>query len=108
MSSSVTRSAGQLSLQAGSTTGAGASLDNGGACANHTVVTVASAGITAGAVQLQGSIDNQNWVNLGSPITLTASAVQTASVSGAPFPFIRANVSTNLTGGTVSASVASA
>lgn len=101
------RTPGQLSLPAGSTTGAGTALDNNGSCANHTLVTVASAGVAAGAVQLQGSIDNVNWANLGSPVTLTASTVQTASVVAA-FQFVRANVSTTVTGGTVAAWVASA
>ena|SRR6185312_358626 len=109
MSNYATRTYPQLSLPAGSTTGAGPSvLDNGGAAANHTLVTIASAGVSAGAVQLQGSLDNVNWANLGTPLTLTASTVQTTSVAGAPFQFIRANVSTNLTGGTVAAWVASA
>lgn len=106
--SSQTRSAGQLSLAAGTTAGAGASLDNGGCCASHTLVTVATAGITAGAVQLQGSLDNVNWVNLGAAVTLTASSVQTVSVTGSPFQFVRANVSTGVTGGSVQAMVASA
>lgn len=106
--SSQTRSAGQLSLPAGSTAGSGAALDNGGCCANHTLVTVSTAGITAGAVQLQGSLDNVNWCNLGAAIALAASSVQTVSVAGMPFQFVRANVSTGVTGGSVQASVASA
>ena len=99
---------GQISLAAGSTTGAGTGYDNSGVYANHTLVTIGSAGISAGAVQLQGSLDNVNWVNLGTPITLTASTVQVTNVASTPFQFIRANVSTNVTGGTVSAWVASA
>ena len=98
----------QSSLAAGSTTGAGSQLDNSGVFANHTLVTITTAGITAGAVQLQGSLDNINWVNLGTPITLTASSVQTASVANAPFQWVRANVSTTVTGGSVAAWVASA
>jgi hypothetical protein len=98
----------QISLPALSTTGSGNQLDNSSVLANHTLVTISSAGISAGAVQLQGSLDNLNWANLGTPITLTASTVQTVSVTGAPFRFVRANVSTNVTGGTVSAWVGSA
>lgn len=106
--SQITRSQGQLSLPAGSTTGAGTGLDNGGSCANHTLVTISSAGISAGAVQLQGSVDNVNWANIGTPLTLTASTVQATNATGSPFQFVRANVSTGVTGGTVAAWVASA
>ena len=108
MSNYATRTYPQLSLPAGTTTGAGTVLDNGGCAANHTAFTVTSSGVSAGAVQLQGSLDNVNWANLGSALTLTASSAQSVSVSGAPFQFIRANVSTNVVGGTTQVYVASA
>lgn len=108
MSSFETRSAPQLSLPAGSTAGNGVALDSNGATASHTLVTATTAGITAGAVQLQGSLDNVNWVNLGAAVTLTASSVQSVSATGMPFQFVRAAVTTPVTGGTVTAWVASA
>lgn len=98
----------QLSLAAGTTTGNGTQLDNCGAAANHTLVTVTTAGIAAGTVQLQGSVDNINWANIGTAITLSASSVQTVSVAGSPFLWVRAVVGTNVSGGTVTAWVASA
>lgn len=108
MSDYATRGAAQLSLAAGSTTGAGTQLDNNGCAANHTIVTISSAGIASGAVQLQGSLDNVNWANLGTPLTLVASTIQSQSVTGSPFSFVRANVSTTVSGGTVAAWVGSA
>ena len=110
MSNYATRTAPQISLPAGSTTGTGAVLDNNGCCSSHTLVTIASAGVAAGTVQLQGSLDNLNWVNLGTAITLTASTVQTtgAAITGLPYQFIRASVGTAVSGGTVAAWVASA
>jgi hypothetical protein len=98
----------QISIPAGSTNATGTTFDNYGAASNHTLVTVTSSGISAGTVQLQGSLDAANWVNLlGSPITLAASSTQTAGVQNVPFQFLRA-VSSGVVGGTVQAWVASA
>jgi hypothetical protein len=98
-----------LSLTAASAVGAGAVVDNGGCFSQHTLVVTTSAGVTAGAVQLQGSLDTVNWFNLGSPVS-TATAATTfpaVVVSDQPVRFLRGNVTTAITGGTVSAVVAS-
>ena len=82
-------------------------LDNTRSMANHTMISTASAGVAAGAVQLQISHDNVNWLNAGAAVTLTASTVQTASVVAAA-QYVRAVISTLVTGGTVGVTVASA
>jgi hypothetical protein len=97
----------QQSIKAGSTNLTGTTFDNYGAANDHTLQTTTSAGISAGTVQLQGSLDNANWVNLGSPITLAASSTQAVSVTNLPYQYVRA-VSAGVVGGTVQAWVASA
>ena len=91
---------------------AGAALDNAGVRNNHSLVAVTSAGVSAGAVQLQGSQDGTNWFNLlSTPLTTnTASTVfgpLTSTATLTPVRFLRALISTAITGGTVSAWVAS-
>jgi hypothetical protein len=70
-------------------------------------VVTSGAGVSAGSVQLQGSLDGTNWYNLGSAVsTTTASTVFTpVIVTATAARFVRANVATAITGGTVSASV---
>lgn len=98
------------SLAAGtSATGAGTALNGNLPHNNHTLVVLTSAGVTAGAVQLQGSLDNVNWFNLGSALSTTAATtVYSVSVANTPFQYIRANVTSTITGGTITAWVASA
>jgi hypothetical protein len=58
---------------------------------------------------LQGSNDNLNWFTTTASITTNAaSTVFAAALATFPFQFIRANCSTAITGGTVTAVVASA
>lgn len=63
-----------------------------------------SAGISAGAVQLEEADDPAYagvWAAVGGPLTAIVSAdAQTNSQAG-PFRFVRARVSTNIVGGTV-------
>jgi hypothetical protein len=61
-----------VSLSAVSAVGAGTALD--GAVVRSTAVmsTTTSAGVTAGAVQLQGSLDGTHWFTLGSAVSTTA------------------------------------
>jgi hypothetical protein len=98
-----------VSLPAGTTTGTGNMLDNDGSMANHSIVVTGSAGISAGAVALQLSHDNQNWFQptTGQP-AVTASTVTVGNFSGIPARFVRAVVTTNITGGTVAVTIASA
>jgi hypothetical protein len=90
------------------TTGSGSALDNGVARSNHTMVWTGSAGVSAGAVQLQGSLDSTSWVLLGSPQTVTASTSGAQAVNGQAYRYIRATVTTTITGGTVTCLIASA
>jgi hypothetical protein len=96
-----------VSLTAVSATGGGAALDGLVTRTVGTMVVVSSAGVSAGSVQAQGSLDGTNWFSLGSAVsTSTASTVFTpVVVTGAAFRFIRANVATAITGGTISATV---
>jgi len=94
-----------VSLAGVSAVGAGTALD--GAVVRSTAVmsTTASAGTTAGAVQLEGSLDNANWVNLGSAVSTTAAGTTQTVVSNAYARYVRAAVTTAITGGTVTVSV---
>ena len=66
---------------------------------------VGSAGIAAGAVNLESSHDANyagTWNQLIAPITAVASAAVGGSFQGTPIGgFVRARVTTNVTGGTV-------
>lgn len=90
-------------LHSAATTGNGAVADFKGLCKNLTLYVDGSAGISAGAVQLETASDPAyagTWAAIGSPVTVTASTskiVQQAGVFGA----VRARISTNVTGGTV-------
>lgn len=71
------------------------------------MVVTSSAGCSAGAVQMQGSLDNVSWYSLGTAVsTTTASTVFTPVVTTTtPFRFVRALITTTITGGTISATV---
>ena len=95
-----------VSLSAVSAAGAGTALD--GACIRpNAVMTVStSTGVSAGSVQLQGSLDNAHWFSLGSAVTTSAASTTTqVTVSNALVRYVRANVATLITGGTVTCSV---
>jgi hypothetical protein len=90
-----------------SAVGAGTALDSGIARAYHAMVVTTSAGVTGGVVQLQGSLDGTNWFNLPgtSSVTTSAASTTTAATATCAARFIRAAVTTAITGGTVSAVV---
>jgi len=96
------------SIAAGSTTAAnGATVDAGsGARRGWTAVCTSTAGISAGAFELQVSADGTNWVTVG-PATVAVSAKQAISVGGG-YRYARAVISTTVTGGTVGITVANA
>jgi hypothetical protein len=96
-----------LSLSA-ATTGAGTAGDFVTVRPTATLVVIGSSGITAGAVTLQGSMDNTNWWAIGSPVTVTASTTTASVQSSAYARFFRAEASTTVVGGTVTAYVAAA
>lgn len=100
-----------LSLNGVSATGPGAVLSNAGVRNNHSLVVTTSAGVSAGVVALEGSQDNVNWVF--APLsTVTANAANRTFLGTAatltPFRYLRANITTVITGGTVIAYIASA
>jgi hypothetical protein len=101
-----------LSLSAVSAAGPGAILNNAGVRNNHSVVVNTNGTVTGGTVQLQGSQDNVNWVNLLTTALapLSATAAVTAGTSQlTPFRYVRAIVVAPITGGgTITAYVASA
>lgn len=66
---------------------------------NVSLVVQTTGTITGGVIVIQGSVDGVNWFNMGAGITLTAAGTfQFTSVS-APIPFIRAAITTAVTGG---------
>lgn len=88
---------------------AGNALDNIVARPNHSLFVVSGAGVSAGVVTLQGSNDNVNWFNTTATVTTNAaSATFTAAVATFPYRWVRATITTGITGGTVTATVASA
>lgn len=97
------------SLPAGSTAlGGGVALDNGYPRNNHSLIVVSSAGVAAGAVQLAGSHDGQNYGLIGTAINTNAGGVVGASSATGPFRYVRAQITTAIAGGSITASVASA
>jgi hypothetical protein len=100
--------AGPVTSLSAVTTGNGTALNGGCPHNNHTMVATTSAGVSAGAVQLQGSMDNVNWVSLGSPLTTAVASTTTAQTQSAqPWQYIRAVVTTTIVGGTITVLVAS-
>lgn len=86
------------------TTGNGAELDLKGSCREHTLYIEGSAGISAGAVQLETAAEpgyTGTWAAIGSAVTVTATAIKIVQFSGV-LGVVRARISTNMTGGTVS------
>lgn len=85
-------------------------LDNGIARAYHTLTVTSGTGVSAGVVAIELSQDNVNWYApaSNSVTTSAASTVYSVTVGPLPFEFVRARISTGITGGTVSAYLASA
>lgn len=93
-------------LSAQSATGAGTVADFGSGKQQTTIAIIASAGVSAGAVALEVSQDNTNWFR-GSPVTQSAPGVTSATITGA-WRYARGNVTTTITGGTVTATLMAA
>lgn len=93
-------------LTAASGTGAGAVTDFGSGKQQITLAITAGAGVSAGVVALEVSQDNTNWFRpTGS--TLSAPGVTQVTQQGA-WRYARANITTAITGGTVSATLMAA
>lgn len=101
-----------LSLNAQSATSAVPGfLDNVEPRPQHSLFVVAGAGVSAGVVAIQISNDGVNWSNPGaSAVSVTTSAPGAYAINVANFPaqYVRAAITTTITGGTVTAYVASA
>ena|ERR1700690_1590194 len=95
---------------ASATSAAGVVLDGGEAHAYHTLVVTSSGGVSGGVVALELSHDNVNWFAPASNIVTTAGASTVYGVTVGPVAaqFARARISTVITGGTVTATLASA
>jgi hypothetical protein len=92
------------SLNAVSATGAGTALDGLVSRANASATVTTSAGVSAGSVVLEGSLDGANFVTLGSAISTTAATTTyTVAATNVFMRFVRARVATAITGGTISA-----
>lgn len=91
----------------GATTGTGTSVDFGTSRSNVSLAIITSAGVSAGAVALELSMDNTNFFRRTPVTTNTASTVFQDSAVGA-WRYARAVVTTNITGGTVTATLMAA
>lgn len=93
-------------LTAQSATGAGTVADFGSGKHAISLAVTAGAGVSAGVVALEVSQDNTNWFRTNGS-ALTAPGVTATTVTGA-WRYARGNVTTTITGGTVSATVMAA
>jgi hypothetical protein len=89
------------SITAGVAIANGTAWDNGSCRSIHGIVAVASAGVSAGAVQLQGSMDGVSWFNIGAALASAAPGVFQQSTGAVPSRYVRGNVSTAVVGGTI-------
>lgn len=95
-----------VSLSAVSAVGAGTALDGLTVRSSAVIAVTTSSGVSAGDVQLEGSLDGANWYALGSAVsTSTASSTSATVVTDSLFRYVRAAVTTAITGGTVTVSV---
>lgn len=86
-----------------SSTGASGTVNFGSAKQNITLAITAGAGVSAGAVALEVSQDASNWFRV-TPVTQSAQGVTQSNQQGA-WRYARANITTAITGGTVSATL---
>jgi len=95
-----------VSLSAVSAAGPGAALDGLVTRSTATIVVSSSAGVSGGSVALQGSLDGSAWFSMGSAISTTTASTVFAPVQVSQLVrYVRANIATAITGGTVTASV---
>jgi len=98
-----------LSLNAQSSNGTlGTVLDNGVARANHSLWVLTSTGVSAGVVTLMGSNDGTNYFATATTATTSsASTAYSVALTNFPYRYLAAKITTGITGGTVTAYVAS-
>jgi hypothetical protein len=90
-------------LQSGATTGNGSAVQLNGLGREVTFYIIGSAGISAGAVQLEEAHDQDytgTWAPIGAAQTVTAGAVKVVHSTGC-VGAVRARISTNIVDGTV-------
>lgn len=93
----------EATLQSAATTGNGTPVQLNGRATDIVVYIEGSAGVSAGAVTLEEAPTSDyagTWAPIGSAVTVVASSVLATHISGA-YMAIRARLSTNITGGTV-------
>src|SRR5665213_364960 len=88
-------------------TGDFASQDGGTIHGTAIMQVTSGLGVSAGSVQMQGSLDGTNWFNLGTATNTNAASTVFAPVivTGTAVRYVRAHIATNITGGTVTATV---
>lgn len=97
-----------VTLNALTAVGPGVVVDFGSAKANVSMVFTATGGVSAGAVALEVSHDNSNWFQTGTPVTLAASTTGNIAIGNNAFRYARGEITTTVTGGTVSATLMAA
>jgi len=88
---------------AGSTTGNGNVIALPNFLQEYRLNIIGSAGVAGGAVQLEAANSPTyagTWEAVGSPVTVVVSAAVAVAFTGI-FQFLRARISSNITGGTV-------
>lgn len=101
----------QKAFTAQSTTALGVGvLDGGDAHSYHSLTVLTGTGVSAGTVVIELSNDGTNWWGPTSNSVSTIAATTVYGVAVGPYPaqFCRARISVAITGGTVSATLASA
>lgn len=88
---------------ASATTATSTVLDGVVMRSNSLLVVVTGAGVSAGDVKIQGSMDSVNWYAIGSPLAVSAANTVYTQSGTTPARYFRALVSTAVTGGTVDA-----
>jgi hypothetical protein len=98
------------SMSAVSAVSNGTGVDGGVMRLNHSMAVTTSAGVSAGVVQIQGSLDGTNWFNMPTTSSVTTNAASTTFLvtpPACPARFVRAAITTTITGGTITAVVGS-
>lgn len=92
------------SLTAATATTATATVLDGQVLRTNSMLVVSTgAGVSAGAVQAQSSMDGVHWYSVGSAVSVSAANTTYTQAGTVPGRFFRAVISTNVTGGSLDA-----
>lgn len=108
MSASPSAPATNATLNSASGLTTGSVYDLGYLSRDYTFVITSSAALTAGVIRLFGSIDGSLFVQIGSDITCSTdfpAALNKAYTGATNYRHLRADITTAITGGTVSAKI---